>query len=68
MRVQMLARGFECAITTDPPHSTERARWQGGFWADICTRHMEIYRKNCAALRSQQNPLWFLGKKETRKS
>ena len=59
---------FTCAITTDPPHTDQRARWTDGWWADVCTRHMEIFRKNCAAAQHPGDKLWFLrSKKETPK-
>lgn len=54
---------FECVIVSDPPHSAERGRWSDGRYADVCTRHMEIWKKNAAAHRTQQHgKLWFLGK------
>lgn len=56
----------DCIIKDDPPHTAERARWSDGWWSDLCTRHMEIFKKNSQAVKAKANPLWFLrGKKET---
>lgn len=54
---------WSCVIKDDPPHTKERARWSDGWWSDICTRHMEIFRRNLKKHQSQKNPLWFLGRK-----
>lgn len=54
---------FTCAI----PHgicSPQRARWSDGWWADVCTNHMAIWRKNVERLKAAVNPTWFLGKKK----
>lgn len=58
---------FECSIGDDPPHTPVRARWSDGYWSELCTRHMEIFRKNCGQLKAKKDPVWFLKsqKKET---
>jgi hypothetical protein len=59
---------FDCVIADDPPHSAERGRWSDGYWADVCARHMEIFKKNAKALKTKKDPVWFLkSKKETTK-
>lgn len=57
---------FDCVITDDPPHTAERARWSDGHYADVCTRHMEIFRKNTAKTKASANPLWFLRGNKTK--
>lgn len=67
MTITFRPEAFKCAIASNPRHSPDRARWSDGYWADICTACMAVFRKNCEAIRSRANPLWFLGKKETPK-
>lgn len=51
---------FDCVVC----HANgPRARWSDGFWADVCTKCMEIFRTNCARLKTKTNPMWFLGRK-----
>lgn len=59
---------FECVLVDNPTHTDQRARWSDGYWADICTGCMEIFRRNLANAKASTNRLWFLGRKDSNRT
>ena len=50
-KIPGMTPGFVCAAKGNGIECTpDRARWENGFWADVCIRHHQVWASNVARL------------------